>query len=231
LEKFTLSAITSGMHDAYIRQWATDAKKWGHPFFLRIGWEMNGGWFPWGEQAEGNHSGEFAPMWRHVHDIFTEVGAGNVSWIWCPNVDYAEGTPIDQLYPGDAYVDWTCMDGYNKGSSGNDNGKWKSFYQVFKKTYDQLLALAPDKPIMIGETSSMETGGSKADWITDALTTQLPVNFPKVKAMVWFNWNVDDAWGIESSGSALSAFSRGIASPYYAANEFSALDKSPIPGP
>jgi hypothetical protein len=30
---FTLSKIISGVHDRYVRQWATDAKEWGHPFF------------------------------------------------------------------------------------------------------------------------------------------------------------------------------------------------------
>ena len=32
-----------------------------------------------------------------------------------PNVDpNNKYTPYDQLYPGNAYVDWTCLDGYNK---------------------------------------------------------------------------------------------------------------------
>ena len=39
---FKLSAITMGEHDNYIQQWALSAKAWGHPFFLRFDWEMNG---------------------------------------------------------------------------------------------------------------------------------------------------------------------------------------------
>ena len=47
------------------------AQEWGHPFFLRFDWEMNGFWFPWSEGVNGNKPGEFVAAWRHVHDIFT----------------------------------------------------------------------------------------------------------------------------------------------------------------
>src|SRR6185436_6211132 len=33
---FTLANIINGAHDAYIRQWATDAKNWAYPLFLRF---------------------------------------------------------------------------------------------------------------------------------------------------------------------------------------------------
>ena len=47
--------------DAFITQWATDAKNWGHPFFLRFDWEMNGNWqFPWSVQLNGNAPAGFA---------------------------------------------------------------------------------------------------------------------------------------------------------------------------
>jgi hypothetical protein len=85
---------------------------------------------------------------------------------------------------------------------------------------------------MIAETASSENGGSKAAWITDMLTTQLPANFPNVKAFIWFDWNAGDpalSWPIESSATAQSAFAAGIASSYYATNEFGALATSPIP--
>ncbi len=28
------------------------AKNWGHPFFMRFNWEMNGNWFPWGDRGQ-----------------------------------------------------------------------------------------------------------------------------------------------------------------------------------
>jgi beta-mannanase len=208
---FSLSKITGGAYDSYIRDWATAAKNWGHPFFLRFNWEMNAKWFPWGEGTNGNTTGQYAAMWRHVHDIFTSVGATNVTWVWCPNTVHPGSTPLSGLYPGDAYVDWTGIDGYNYASLKNTS--WLSFAPLISPTYSQLLSLAPGKPIAIGETGSIESGGSKAAWLSEMLTA-LP-SFPQIKALVYFNKNTDGDWPIESSSSATAAFARGVAASYY----------------
>lgn len=229
--QFSLSTIISGTHDEFLRQWATQAREWGHPFFLRFDWEMNGDWYPWSELRNNNRAGQFIQAWRHVHDIFTAVGARNVTWVWCPNVSYPwGGIPIDKLYPGDGYVDWMCMDGYNKGTNPAQPEGWKSFAQLFEPTYNILLGLNPNKPIMIGEFASSEMGGSKANWIYDAIKFQIPSNFPDIQAIVWFDWYADQMdYPIETSRSSEQAFAAAIASPYYAQNEFADLNVSPIP--
>ncbi len=244
---FKLSEVYSGKFDTYIKQWATDAKNWGYPFFLRFNHEMNGNWYSYSEKTNGNATGDFVKAWKHVHNIFTCTGdtvfqppsgcvpASNVTWVWCPNVDYAGSIALEGLYPGDTYVDWTCMDGYNASSDKGDS--WKSFSTVFKPTYDHLLTIAPNKPIMIGETGSSKDGGSKSAWIIDALS-QLP-NFPKIKALVWFNWDNDKDfldWPIEGNHfdldkgtpvdtTSINAFASGIGSSYYATNSYASLPK------
>jgi hypothetical protein len=137
-------------------------------------------------------------------------------------------------------LDWVCMDGYNWGK---DYGNvWLTFNEVFNgnrlqgvfDTYAQLLAVAPTKPVMIGETASSENGGSKADWITDMLEVELPINFPQIKAVIWFDTNAGDpvlSWPLRSSEAALRAFSSGISSPIYPDNAYATLDVSPIPPP
>jgi hypothetical protein len=235
---FRLSAIYGGAHDSYITQWALAAKAWGHPFFLRFNWEMNGNWqFPWSEQLNGNQPGDYIKAWRHVHDIFTQNGVQNVTWVWCPNISGLTTRPMASVYPGDAYVDWTCLDGYNKDAT------WISFNTVFsgsgidwiKDSYSEILAVAPHKPLMIGEFASLEAGdggAKKAAWIKDALLTQLPTRFPKVRAALWFNWNDKNpaiTFPIESSAASIDAFATGIRSGYYASNTFSNLNISPIP--
>jgi hypothetical protein len=236
--EFRLAAIASGAHDGYIAQWAQAAKAWGHPYFLRFDWEMNGWWqFPWAEQNNGNQPGDYVRAWRHVHDIFMQQGATNTTWVWCPNVSSARTTPLELLYPGDAYVDWTCMDGYNFGT--DLGGQWQSFAQVFgpspfndnHDTYRELLTLAPNKPIMIGETGTSTQGGDAGAWIREALTEQLPKRFPRVQAVVWFNWNAGDpslSWPIETTAGQAAAFAGAIASDYFAANQFRALDAGPL---
>lgn len=216
--KFALRTIIDGEHDDYIRQWASEAREWGHPFFLRFNWEMNGDWFPWSEKVNGNKPGEYVRAWRHVHDIFREVGAGNAIWVWCPNVVYPGSISLKSLYPGDDYVDWMCMDGYNWGTHDAKPDRWKSFAAIFGLTYDHLLNMRRNKPIMIGETASTEVGGSKAEWIRKALTDDLPNKFPRVEAILWFNWNTDGMdWVIESSDESRAAFAEAIGSGYYRA--------------
>lgn len=228
--EFSLSTIIEGQHDEYIRQWATQARDWGHPFFLRFNWEMNGHWFPWSERVNGNQPGEFVLAWRHVHDIFVEVGAQNVTWVWCPNVANQNTIPLESLYPGNEYVDWLCVDGYNSGTHPLLPDRWRSFEELFEETYFALGSLSPNKPIMIAETASTEKGGSKAAWIRNALAHTLPNRFPRVKAVIWFNWNHRNMdWTIESSPAAQQAFAESIASNYYVVNEFSNLATSPIP--
>ena len=212
-----LSSIANGSEDSAIQTWAQQAKAYGKPFFLRFNWEMNGGWFSWGTTSSNqNTPADYVAAWRHIHDIFAAAGATNVTWVWCPNVEYSGSVPYAQLYPGNAYVDWTCLDGYNKASNST------SFSNLYGQSYSDLLTIAPTKPIMIGEIGSLEYGaGAKAAWITDMLD-QLPTNFPQVKALVWFNWRCSDngTWHdfeVESSASSQAAFGAGIASPYYAA--------------
>jgi hypothetical protein len=237
---FQLSNIYNGAFDSYVIQWAKAAKNWGHPFFLRYDWEMNGWWqFPWSEKLNGNHPGDYVKAWRHVHDLFTRNGVTNVTWVWCPNIASDKSTLMSSLYPGDAYVDWTCLDGYNKEST------WLAFDQLFAarginwihNSYQEILNVAPTKPMMIGETASLEAGdggAKKAAWIQDAFMTQLPTYFPRIKAVLWFNWNDNNpvyTFPIESSSAAQKAFAAGIGSSYYAANGYGNLNTSPIPPP
>ncbi len=221
----SLGTIIAGNWDSYVRTWATAAKNWGHPFFLRFNWEMNGNWFPWSEGVNGNTSGQFVQAWRHVHDIFTSVGATNVTWVWCPDAGSAKReTPLDRLYPGDQYVGWTCLDGYNRGTP------WRSFAQIFGPNYSLITGkIAPSKPMVIGETASTELHGSKAAWITELLSTQLQEGFRQVRGILWFDkGNSTTGWPIETSPSATAAFAQAIASNAYASNRFGSLSGGPI---
>jgi hypothetical protein len=226
---FSLSRVIDGSFDAYITAWATGARDWGHPFFLRFDHEMNGSWFPWSESANGNAAGQFVQAWRHVHDLFVAAGANNVTWVWSPNVDYPGSAALATLYPGSSYVDWVAMDGYNAGLNPVKVDQWRSFSQIFGATYAELGRLAPGKPIMLAEVGSTEFGGSKAAWIANAFDDQLSTAFPDIRALVWFDWTADgEDWPIESSASASGAFAHAISSPYFAGNEFSQLSNSPI---
>jgi beta-mannanase len=180
--------------------------------------------------VNGNTPGQYVAAWRHVHDIFTAVGANNITWVWSPNIASNGNTAMSELYPGDAYVDWTGLDAYNK------YGTWQSFGALLnggglpwlQNSYKELLAVAPAKPVMLAEFASLEAGdggAKKAAWITDALTSAIPAHFPAVKAVVWFNWNSDagSSYIVESSAASRAAFSAAIRTSTYAANTFGSL--------
>jgi hypothetical protein len=230
---FQLSDVIAGTYDNYIREWATAARNWGHPFFLRFNWEMNGRWFPWSEGVNGNKPGEFVTAWRHVHDIFTSVGATNATWVWCPNIDPDNiFLNLASQYPGDAYVDWTGLDGYNWGTNPARPDRWRSFDQLYSSTYNKIAGtVAPSKPLMIGEIGSTEYGGSKASWISDMLA-KVPTAYPKIRGVVWFE-KFDDGmdWPLETSTSATNAFAAGIQSSAYRTNAYGGLSASPISPP
>jgi Glycosyl hydrolase family 26 len=226
---YALQSIINGNFDAYIVKWAQASKAWGHPYFLRFAPEMNGNWNPWSEEVNGNRPGQFVFAWRHVHDLFTAQGVTNVTWVWSPNIDYSTSMPLRELYPGDSYVDWVAMDGYNWGNIGAWH-IWESFSALFQQTYNDILAIT-SKPLMIGEMASTEQAGNKATWITDAYTTQIPHYFPRIKAVIWFNQEKETDWRIESSLAAQNAFATAILSGMYAANRYASLNISPIPIP
>jgi hypothetical protein len=232
---FQLSDLIDGSHDEYLEAFAAAVAAWGHPFFLRFDWEMNGNWFSWGEGANGNLPGEFVTAWRHVHDIFAAAGASNASWVWCPFVNPNKSpniaTELAPLYPGNEYVDWTCLDGYNWGYHPAQHQNWRTFNQLFASTYDEVERIAPGKPMLIGETASSEEGGSKAQWIEEMFAA-LPSRYPAVRGLLWFD--VPDGghdWPLATSTSAAAAFAAGVAGSRWLGNAFGALATSPIPAP
>jgi len=227
---FQLSDVISGRYDPFLRQFAEAAKAWGHPFFLRFNFEMNGRWFPWSEGVNGNKAGGYVAAWRHVHDIFTAVGATNATWVWCPNIDPNKmHQSLPSLYPGDEYVDWTGLDGYNWGTNPAKPDRWRSFNELFRSTYQEITStLAPSKPLMIGEISSTEYGGSKSAWVKDALA-RIPAEYPKLRALVWFEkYNDGMDWPIITSNTSTTAFAEGLQSSAYTGNTFAGLSASAI---
>jgi hypothetical protein len=231
---FQLSDVIEGRYDGFIKEFAEEAKAWGHPFFLRFNWEMNGNWFPWAEGVNGNTPGQYVAAWRHVHDIFNAVGVTNVSWVWCPFVDPGGSAlaNLGSLYPGDGYVDWTGLDGYNWGTNPAAPRGWRSFDQLFADSYAQIAEkVAPSKPLMIAEVGSSEQGGDKAAWISDALS-RVPAAYPQVRALLWFDKFDDNMdWPIETSAGATSAFAEGIGQSVYVGANYAGLAGGAIQPP
>jgi hypothetical protein len=195
-----LRAIASGRWDSLLRERARACAAFGGPVFLRWGAEFNGEWNPCYGHAAG-----FVAAWRHMVSVFRSAGATNVRWVWCPFTVQRprRGGPDDwrPYYPGDRFVDWVGMDGYNWGTTRSWS-RWQPFSEIFGPLYTDY---AKRKPLMICEVASAERGGDKAAWVAD-MGAQLAGRFSKVRTVVWFDTNKETDWRVDSSEAALRAF-------------------------
>jgi hypothetical protein len=211
-----LDPIISGKEDEYIRKWAAGARDFKRPLFLRWGHEMNGNWYPWGGANNNKDPGRYIQAYRHIHDIFEKEGAGNVMWIWSPmdnSVPPESWNDAENYYPGDKYVDWLGIDGYNWGNTQSWSS-WKEFTPIFSPYYTDFVSRHPGKPNMLAEFASAERGGDKVKWIEDCFTL-LKKDYPQVKGLVWFNIKKECDWRLQSSQETLETFKKIISDEYY----------------
>lgn len=217
---FSWKQINSGRYDSYISQFAKDAAAYKHPFILRILHEMDGKWYPWGYGVNGNTNvTDFVAAYKHIVTIFRTSGATNVQFVWNPTVMSSAaigsyGNLIKQAYPGDTYVDWVALDGYNSSVS-----TWQSLQEIFQPSY-QFITSFTSRPMILFETGSLENPKdptARAAWITQGFLTTIPKEFPDVKVAVWFN-SKDGAgrdFSLETSPNAVAAWKQVISSPLY----------------
>ena len=202
---YRLKTITSGDHDQDITRWAKSLKNFGDIVYLTLMSEMNGNWMPWSGTANSNDPTDFVPAWHHVHNIFTTIGANNVRWVWTPNNESVPNIAANDqkvYYPGDSYVDYIGVNGYNFGQPINP---WMSFYEIFMPFYQKITQITSSaKPIIIGEMACSETGGNKAIWINN-MFQDLSL-FPRIEQIYWFNINKERDWRINSSAASFEAF-------------------------
>ncbi|HEY2792753.1 MAG TPA: glycosyl hydrolase [Micromonosporaceae bacterium] len=209
--KYRLSNIINGSFDSYIRSYAQGVKGLGYTIALRFAHEMNGFWYPWGANVNGNQPGDYVKAWRHVHDVFASVGATNVIWVWSPNIDYTSSVKLKPLYPGDAYVNWVGLSGYY-GTAGLQH--YETFNQIFNKTLKDL-ATFTNKPIIVSETAATNQSGLRTQWIEN-LFKELPTH-PNIIGFIWYEAVKELDWRITSPPSAGKAFAAGAALPRFAA--------------
>jgi hypothetical protein len=229
-DEFRLADLNAGRYDAYVHEFARAAATWGHPFFLRFNWEMNGDWFPWGAGVNGNTAAEFRSAWRRVHGIFRRAGAINATWVWCPYANGTESLRLRPFYPGGRFVDWTCLDTYNWGPDSSQPTRWRSFRELLGPAYRRITErIAPHKPMLIGEVATTGTPEEKAYWI-HGMFAALRNRFDKVRGLVWFD-KVDNgtAWPLDS-WQATSAFGRELQRGFRQ-NAYGTIQNTPIPPP
>ncbi|WP_055587814.1 cellulose binding domain-containing protein [Streptacidiphilus griseoplanus] len=215
-----LQDIIGGKWDSYIKARGAEFASAGVPIMVRWGHEFNGNWYPWGIVNNSSDPSLYVRAYRHVHDLVAAAGATNVQWVWCFNNSSTPSAAYNdpgQSYPGDSYVDWVAIDGYNWGlaPSWDPSGNyWTSFDSAFSNAYAQARAIAPHRPVMLAEVGSSEDGGNKAQWINDMSTTLQSGRYADLKLISYFDQDKEELWSGTSSPATQTAFTSWVNQPY-----------------
>ncbi len=105
----TLAAGATGAYDLYFASLAQALVAAGQgDAILRLGWEFNGFWFPWG--AIGRPS-PFIHYWRHIVTAMQAIPGAHFSFEWNPSRgDQFGAGDLGAYYPGNAYVSYVGLD-------------------------------------------------------------------------------------------------------------------------
>lgn len=222
----TLARIAKGDFDVFLKQWAKDAKAYGHPLMVEFGPEVNGDWQPWNATYSGGQKDgptRFINAYRHIIDLFRSQGVQNITWVYHVTIPSSPDKPWNSYtsyYPGDAYIDWIGLSVYGALTTQDT---WQSFTEKMNKAYPQLVKDFPNKPIAIAELGVVDSPdkGDKAKWLTDALESLRHNTYPQVKAVsVWHaTWQQADGTQantrIDSSPEVLAAFKKEAVNPFF----------------
>jgi hypothetical protein len=167
------ASVAAGLHDRQLEVVARALKAYGRPVLFRWFWEMN---LP---SANGhaaclgptNQGPNYIAAFQHVWTVFHQVGATNVSFVWCPSVSASAAHKTDlYFYPGGDYVGWIGADVYDRPQVT------ATFAQQFGPFYQYWLKHAPNKPFILSETGAVGST-AQVSWlheIQSALTVKLP---------------------------------------------------------
>ncbi len=107
----SLASEAAGAYDANFVQVADNLVAAGQGnAIIRLGWEMNGDWFPWGTNA--GSAADFVGAYQHVVTAMRSAPGQTFRFEWNPTL--GGSADLASYYPGDSYVDIIAMDVYDQ---------------------------------------------------------------------------------------------------------------------
>jgi hypothetical protein len=205
--------IGAGGEDAYLRGFASTARDWGRPVYLRFGHEMNGDWMEYSAgRAGGPSASEFVTAWRHMVQIFRDQKASNVKFIWSPNEkDFPNraGNRMEDYWPGDGWIDIAGFDAYNWSDQRpvRGDGRFRTFDEIVAGPYHRIAKLTR-KPIWLCEFGTTEP--AKGDWFRRMFASR---EWAQLGAVIYFSErddrDVQRDWRIDSSADSIAGWRQG----------------------
>lgn len=226
--------------DAFIDSLAQRLIADGHEDALIRFWEMNGGWYPWGNTWTPNFTpapATNAAAVRKVVDRFRAQAGQAFEFVWSPAIGFLQSPPAN-YYPGDAYIDWIAPDVYGQvyksanrtpvelwerdtlgydvdhtGGQANTNGEYEPYGLLWFKNE----ARDRSKKFGVGECGigwSPDTHGfGDAGWWWQRINDYLQQYGPATGALLGvFDQNPGDYW---SEFSFASNYRGTVPSPWY----------------
>ena len=181
--------------------------------------------------GSGMTAKDYAAMFRHTVLRLKAQGVTNAVFVMAyMNYEKWNNSPWWwDLYPGDDVIDWLGVDTYNNAQPGGFH--YGDFNYLMNRTtdkakfpgwYNWATTQHPTKPIMVAEwgvyDSSSPVVETNRGKVFDTVLPQLKANFPKVKAMVYFDTAKDQNGHdirIDATQDSLAAFQRIAKDPIW----------------
>jgi len=205
--------------EARVRDAARFLKELDLPILLRVGAEMD----VWEHAATPE---DFINAFRFIANIMRQE-APNVAMVYSVNFVSAQGTNWQTFYPGDDYVDWVGVSLYtSRYFQGNPNtddvtaaiyrtGQFADPISFVQQLVDEF---GDRKPLLVTEGGvalyNIPNNEDLTEWalpLINAKYSYIPVLFPEVKAMFWFNVRVagtTQRFDFDASPEARALYSR-----------------------
>ena len=219
--KSPMLEIYRGNMDEALRQWARDAKAFGHPFLFRLNNEMNSDWTSYGGVVNLADPQLFTAVWQRIYRIFEEEGVDNCLWIFNPHDRQAPPSDWNDslaYYPGSEYVHLIGVTGYNNGTYYTKWAEeWREFDVIYDQIWEEYYPRFGQFPWIITEFASSGIGGDKVAWMDNMFEHIL--DYPNIRMAVWFSFaDFDDSNGgtpartywLDETPETLEAFRRGL---------------------
>jgi len=226
--RFTLDKWTEDMSTA-VANMALNFNRQGMPVWLRFAWEMNGGWYEY-----GNDPDNFKSAWISIANK-VKATTNSTFMLWSPNVRYGETKSTagyEPYYPGEQYVDIAGLSYYSPAAEGQvaASGAFSrglsSFYELYGDrhpiilsetaapyTYEVPSSLAstycsdcgvrgplPDPASLTPmPTNSADEAAMKIGWLEQIVSDQSAGRYPNLTAACFFNYF---KYGNEHGGNA-----------------------------
>jgi hypothetical protein len=191
---------------------------------LRLGWEFNGGWYRWSAKSDPT---AFGAYWREIVTAMRGVPGARFKFDWCPVL--SSDFPLEQAYPGDAYVDYIGMDVYDQDwhlGWQNATQRWQNLLTApYGLRWQRDFAAAHGKPMTYPEWALIDRadghGGGDNPYFIQKMREWIGSN-PVAYALYFEHDTADGA-------SRLGAFPQGAAKFRELFGAKAAVPPAPLP--